>query len=309
MSVAARFIISVVAVAVLIFGTGCHAQEKPGAKKPASAASSESAKELKVRPALPSFTGSNNNLNLNDHIIKNIIDNPFLSENNEYNKDIVPKKFNKNIVFKDETSKINANSDGSSEEDDLSGYYKVPYSFMYDDQSRYTCYIPLHADPKKEASEKAGKDEVKKEDLVKEMVREVLKPMDGKCLLQKNGGWWWYKYCRNKEVTQFHYDGQKNAVGDEYSLGKYNPDASPESFEFDIDKNEYSEMYTDGTVCDLTGKPRTVKVSFVCSPNTPGVGDFVSVHVKYGKRDYLFVLFTGFIIIICCCCLFFVYRK
>ena len=132
---------------------------------------------------------------------------------------------------------------------------------------------------------------------MREMVDKVLSPMDGKCLVQQNTGWWWYKYCHKKEIVQFHYDLEKKAVGDEYVLGKHNPEASIEDgYEFNLDKMEYSETYTDGTVCDLTNKPRVAKVSFVCSPRTPEKGELVGIQVKkmHSKHTEICKFYTIF---------------
>lgn len=247
---------------LLLLGSCACAQKKP----------ENLPKPTKVAPAQ---TTSSVNPIASDHIIKNIINNPFLSEDNEYNSEIVPMKFNKNIAFRDVFS--------DDSDIDFSKFRKIPYPIVYDDQSRYSCYIPIHKSPQdSEPTKEGGSDEVTKEELVKEMVDEILKPMDGKCLFQRNSGWWWYKYCHKKDVVQFHFDAQKKSVGDEYVLGKHDTEASIEDgYEFNLDKMEYSETYTDGTICDLTKKPRTTKVSFVCSPKTFGNGELVNVHVNH----------------------------
>lgn len=258
-----RVLSTVFTAVVLLFSLSNGAQEK--GEKPQ--------KGPKVVPK-QAATGGISGI-ANDHIIKNIINNPFLSDDNEYNTDIIPMKTNKNIVFKDAFPQP-----GDENDIDLSKYRKIPYPLVYDDQSRYSCYIPIHKSAKENEAPKESNN-VKKEDLVREMVDKVLSPMDGKCLIQKNTGWWWYKYCHNKEAVQFHFDMEKKGVGDEYVLGKHNPEASIEDdYEFNLDKMEYSEMYTDGTICDLTRKPRAVKVSFVCSPRTPESGELASVQVN-----------------------------
>ena len=95
---------------------------------------------------------------------------------------------------------------------------------------------------------------------------ELLAPMHDYCLYRP-AGWWVYEFCHGRFVKQFHDDPEKKTPRVQYTLGNAATGATP-TFESDgVDASGspyFSEWYTDGTVCDLTGQPRRTEVRYVC---------------------------------------------
>lgn len=98
--------------------------------------------------------------------------------------------------------------------------------------------------------------------------QQMLKLNNSNSCLFKNNGWWTYEFCFGKLVSQYHLLSNGTIQGEKISLGNYSRD-----FEW-LSANEtrkyptrsdilYHEQYfEDGSLCELTGKPRktTVKV-------------------------------------------------
>ncbi|VDD84406.1 unnamed protein product, partial [Mesocestoides corti] len=74
------------------------------------------------------------------------------------------------------------------------------------------------------------------------------------CLIW-SAGWWNYKLCTGKEISQYHED--KGSALVTTSLGTFTRD-------FD-----WTQFYDHGTLCDVTGKPRSTEVRFVCRRDLP----------------------------------------
>lgn len=83
---------------------------------------------------------------------------------------------------------------------------------------------------------------------------------------QQGNGWWKYEFCYGKSVTQYHIekDGKKTVV----NLGKFDKqkhiqwiEAHPNKKPKPLDKRkELSHFYSDGQICDKTGKLRQTEV-------------------------------------------------
>ncbi|CAA7022934.1 unnamed protein product [Microthlaspi erraticum] len=94
---------------------------------------------------------------------------------------------------------------------------------------------------------------------------ELLELLNEKCLIRQEG-WWSYEFCHQKEVKQLHVDGEK--VVQEFYLGIFDPEATAafnQNVSADALQRYHSHIYTNGTICDLTGTPREVEVRFVCA--------------------------------------------
>ncbi|GAQ84749.1 protein OS-9 [Klebsormidium nitens] len=106
---------------------------------------------------------------------------------------------------------------------------------------------------------------------------EVLKGHRNVCFYLIDG-WWTYEFCYRKHVRQFHKEGDK--VVADFSLGTFDSDATaalsdgsevgfqkePQSAEAAL--RYYSQVYTNGTSCDLTDQLRQTEVRFFCSPES-----------------------------------------
>ncbi|VDN08158.1 unnamed protein product [Thelazia callipaeda] len=88
--------------------------------------------------------------------------------------------------------------------------------------------------------------------------------------------YWTYELCHGRYIMQFHEDREARNARTEYYLGNYGREQSKldeKSFdEFNPprhkinyeDHSYYPVTYRQGTVCDLTGKPRTTTVMYMC---------------------------------------------
>ncbi|XP_010541931.1 PREDICTED: protein OS-9 homolog [Tarenaya hassleriana] len=105
---------------------------------------------------------------------------------------------------------------------------------------------------------------------------ELLQPLSDKCLLRQEG-WWSYEFCHLRSVRQLHIEDD-NKVVQEFILGNFDADATaafnenlPEASTMkdprssDASLRYHSHLFTNGTICDLTGKPREIEVRFVCA--------------------------------------------
>ncbi|KAE8690964.1 Protein OS-9-like protein [Hibiscus syriacus] len=94
--------------------------------------------------------------------------------------------------------------------------------------------------------------------------------------LLEQEGWWSYEFCYQKQLRQLHVEDEK--VVQEFVLGVYDEEATaafnqnlsdistlkdPRSN--DASQRYHPHQYTNGTLCDLTNKPRETEVRFVCS--------------------------------------------
>ncbi|PFX14588.1 Endoplasmic reticulum lectin 1 [Stylophora pistillata] len=79
------------------------------------------------------------------------------------------------------------------------------------------------------------------------------------CLVGGGSGWWKFEFCYGKQVTQFHQEANGPRIN--ILLGKWVKEAH---ISWKKDKwagDGYTDhFYSGGDVCDLTGKPRNVKV-------------------------------------------------
>lgn len=96
----------------------------------------------------------------------------------------------------------------------------------------------------------------------------------GKNCLSGGTGWWKYEFCYGRYVEQFHID--KNGKRISINLGHFNKDKHLEWISVHPHKRpkpqgqrtQLSHLYSDGSVCDRTGKPRQTEVKLKCLENT-----------------------------------------
>lgn len=93
----------------------------------------------------------------------------------------------------------------------------------------------------------------------------------GEHCLVGGSGWWKYQFCYGKKVDQFHVEettGEKTVI----SLGIFDEnkhlkwiEEHPTKKPKPMDKRKFvSHLYSDGDICDLTGRPRQVEVKLKC---------------------------------------------
>jgi len=121
-----------------------------------------------------------------------------------------------------------------------------------------------------------------KEGQWKEANREPFKPLmdpqvvkqflKGEYCLYGGSGWWKYEFCYGMKVDQYHEEG--NGKRTVINLGKFNkqdhiswleqhPTKKPKEVK---NRKQVSIFYSNGDVCDLTGKPRQIEVKLKCKP-------------------------------------------
>ncbi|VDK58617.1 unnamed protein product [Anisakis simplex] len=84
--------------------------------------------------------------------------------------------------------------------------------------------------------------------------------------LKKNFGWWTYELCFGKYIHQLHYEGT-NVVDGPISLGNYSDDAEITETKSHLKSDQqlyFEQHYTNGSMCELIGKPRVTTVKFEC---------------------------------------------
>ncbi|EGS23392.1 uncharacterized protein CTHT_0000800 [Thermochaetoides thermophila DSM 1495] len=197
------------------------------------------------------------------------------------------------------TSSSTSNAAGSSEtEDEDSTPISITYELINNDPDRYLCFVPVVAPP---PARNRTVNELSKAEEARELSRaqakgwELMKGLEGHCMYFMSG-WWSYSFCYGKRVVQYH--AVPNPQGgpplpdantQEYILGRVRElPASQEAetagdaggstsktivppnsaLQVKGDQRYLTQRLDDGTVCDLTGRPRTIEIQYHCSPNS-----------------------------------------
>ncbi|EKJ69891.1 hypothetical protein FPSE_09914 [Fusarium pseudograminearum CS3096] len=180
--------------------------------------------------------------------------------------------------------------DNEAENKDQDGpSYK--YELMKMPPNEYLCSIPILQSP--EAENKTANELAKAEE-ARELTRatasgwELLSELEDSCLYFMSG-WWSYSFCNNREIVQFHAlpsipNGQppkRDPHTMEFTLGrvpavpasaahqaKMNGQEAPPPAELQVkgDQRYLVQRLEGGTICDLTGRERTIEVQYHCVP-------------------------------------------
>ncbi|XP_051166804.1 endoplasmic reticulum lectin 1 isoform X2 [Leptopilina boulardi] len=113
--------------------------------------------------------------------------------------------------------------------------------------------------------------------------------LSGKNCLNGGNGWWKYEFCYGRSVMQYHLerDGTKTTV----DLGKFDkekhlkwieahPHKKPKPL---VQRKQLSHFYSDGSICDKTGKLRQTEVKLKCVTNPLGSQSSVSLFLLEPK--------------------------
>lgn len=98
--------------------------------------------------------------------------------------------------------------------------------------------------------------------------------LSGKNCLHGGTGWWKYEFCYGKSIEQYHIEKDKTKTS--ISLGVFDKAKHIEWIEAHPHKKpkpiavrtQLSHFYSDGSICDKTGKPRQTEVKLKCLENT-----------------------------------------
>ncbi|KAL7920453.1 glucosidase II beta subunit-like domain-containing protein [Trichoderma austrokoningii] len=168
----------------------------------------------------------------------------------------------------------------------------LAYEVMNMPPHRYLCAIPVIEPPSPEnqtASELARAEEARELGRAAASGWNLLSQLDDTCLYFMSG-WWSYRFCNNREIVQFHAlpstpmgkPPQRDPHAAEYVLGQASlPETSethsssntvaddekpPAELQVKGDQRYLVQKLEGGTVCDLTGRPRTIEVQYHCVP-------------------------------------------
>ncbi|WZH47821.1 glucosidase II beta subunit-like protein-domain-containing protein [Fusarium acuminatum] len=165
------------------------------------------------------------------------------------------------------------------------------YELMKLPPHEYLCSIPIIQPPEPEnktANELAKAEEARELSRATASGWELLSQLEDSCLYFMSG-WWSYSFCNNREIVQFHAlpsipNGQppkRDPHTADYTLGKVpaipasaahqakkNGQEAPPPAELQIkgDQRYLVQRLEGGTVCDLTGRERTIEVQYHCVP-------------------------------------------
>ncbi|ELT95553.1 hypothetical protein CAPTEDRAFT_109094 [Capitella teleta] len=95
-------------------------------------------------------------------------------------------------------------------------------------------------------------------------IPDLLKPLgEGACLLHTRG-WWTYEFCYKNQIRQYHMEDNV-ITGPTIDLGRYESEEDwtkyvPKQKKHSSVSPFHSHLYVNGSVCDLTKKPRKAEV-------------------------------------------------
>ncbi|PQE33915.1 hypothetical protein CJF32_00002796 [Rutstroemia sp. NJR-2017a WRK4] len=197
------------------------------------------------------------------------------------------------------------------------------HELMWLHGDRYFCTIPIVTLPPRNETSEAEARAAEQKELARATDRgwQLLQDLEGDCLYFVSG-WWSYSFCYNNAITQFHslppqpgkppFPPQPDPSAQEFVLGKATTTKSkeredewgnqieakkapragePPKTELQVkgDTRYLVQKMEDGTVCDLTGKPRQVEVQFHCNPH---VTDRIGYIKEITTCSYLMVVYT-----------------
>ncbi|KAJ4289268.1 Protein OS-9 [Collariella sp. IMI 366227] len=184
-------------------------------------------------------------------------------------------------------------------EDDEDAPISETYELINNAPWRYLCSVPVLAPPttlNKTATELAKAEEARELSRASAKGWELLRGLHGTCMFFTSG-WWSYSYCYDEGVVQFHAQPTslnklnsppvRDENSQEYILGRVQEPwdsqhpttdgdgsqttslAPPHSqLQVKGDQRYLSQHLEGGTICDLTGRPRTIEIQYHCAPGT-----------------------------------------
>lgn len=169
----------------------------------------------------------------------------------------------------------------------------LTYEVMNMPPHRYLCAIPVIEPPSPEnqtATELAKAEEARELGRAAASGWNLLSQLEDTCLYFMSG-WWSYRFCNNREIVQFHAlpstpmgkPPQRDPHAAEYVLGQASlPETSethstssssaagdekpPAELQVKGDQRYLVQKLEGGTICDLTGRARTIEVQYHCVP-------------------------------------------
>lgn len=105
--------------------------------------------------------------------------------------------------------------------------------------------------------------------------------------------WWTYEVCYGSEIKQYHVE-VTGTVTSTMSLGFFTRNMDIPSFKPKPDRPLYFEQqYSNGTICDLTGRPRTTVVRYYCEQLLETSEVFIDEVDESSTCEYIISIKTG----------------
>ncbi|KAH7021316.1 glucosidase II beta subunit-like protein-domain-containing protein [Microdochium trichocladiopsis] len=186
------------------------------------------------------------------------------------------------------------NDNDETDEDSVTETYEI----MSAPPHRYLCAIPVieaPVAPNKTATELAKAEEAKELARASAHGWDLVNGLEGSCLHYVLG-WWSYTFCYGQSVVQFHALPGSMKIGPpvrdpqtmEYVLGRQQingevgepataaaattntPSQQSTNMELQVkgDQRYMVQRLDAGTICDLTGRERTIEIQYHCSPGS-----------------------------------------
>lgn len=103
-------------------------------------------------------------------------------------------------------------------------------------------------------------------------IEDLFTPFKQRCYLRSEG-WWTYEFCYGKHVIQKHIIPDrkplKDEVEDTFVLGVFDPEADrirrKNASQVSTSDAAFTQLFTNGTLCDMTNQPRRVTVKYLCN--------------------------------------------
>ncbi|XP_029450770.1 protein OS-9 isoform X2 [Rhinatrema bivittatum] len=124
-------------------------------------------------------------------------------------------------------------------------------------------------------------------------ISDLLRPMETAPCLIKTKDWWTYEFCYGKHIQQYHME-ESEVKGDILYLGYYqsefdwNNETAKASKHHRL-KRYHSQMYINGSKCDLNGQSRETEVRFMCEE---GSGDYIARVDEPQSCSYVLTIHT-----------------
>lgn len=147
------------------------------------------------------------------------------------------------------------------------------------DGQRYRCSLPQIPEANADSEDKTEEKEVD--------VAKLLSPLESSACLYKTKDWWTYEICYNRAIKQYHVENEK-PVGAVMVLGVHSPEMDSWG---QTNKTYQPQWYTNGSKCDLTGRPRETELRFVC--NEAATQEFIGDIFEPQSCEYTIVVHTS----------------
>uniref|UniRef100_A0A0N5AW47 PRKCSH domain-containing protein n=1 Tax=Syphacia muris TaxID=451379 RepID=A0A0N5AW47_9BILA len=153
---------------------------------------------------------------------------------------------------------------------------------------KFICTLPTTS--KKEEAELAYKEKNYSKTTIEKIVSAGFYAK--KCT-KREFAWWTYEVCYGSVIKQYHVE-VSGTISSAVSLGFFAKNMDVPSFAPKQDRQLYFEQqYSNGTICDLTGKPRTATVRYYCEQLLETGDSFIYEVDESSTCEYVISIKTG----------------